>query len=214
MKRLAIIGSNDLGRLIAYHARNDGNYQLMGFFDNRKPIGENIGDYAEVVGAVDDVEKLYSQDLFDELMVGVGYTRFDFRRECFDRFFGRIPFATIVHSSSFVDKSSTLGEGVFILPGCTVDMECTIGNNVLLNTGCKLAHHVTISGHSFLAPAVSVAGYVSIGSQSFIGIGATIIDNIKICEKVVIGAGAVVTKEINEAGLYVGCPAGKANRKQ
>jgi acetyltransferase-like isoleucine patch superfamily enzyme len=40
-----------------------------------------------------------------------------------------------------------------------------------------------------------------------IGAGAVILDKLSICDNVIIGAGSVVTRDINDAGTYVGSPA-------
>ena len=49
-----------------------------------------------------------------------------------------------------------------------------------------------------------------IGNRVNIGTNATIL-SVSICDQVVIGAGAVVTKDITEAGFYVGKPRAAAS---
>ena len=46
----------------------------------------------------------------------------------------------------------------------------------------------------------------TLGNRVSIGTNATILP-VTICDEVVIGAGAVVTKDITQAGIYVGNPA-------
>jgi sugar O-acyltransferase (sialic acid O-acetyltransferase NeuD family) len=206
-KRLAIIGSNDLAKLIAYHAKADADMEIVGFFDNRKEKGFSIPGFGAVIGTIEDVEELYSKNKFDVLMIGVGYNQFQFRKEAFDRFEGKIPFANIFHSSSYIDKSCLLGEGNFILPGTVLDAGVIIQNNVLLNTGCIIAHDSRIQSHSFIAPGVRLAGRVDIGMSCLLGIGTTVIDSIQICANTQTGGGAVVVKNIAIPGLYIGVPA-------
>ncbi|MBT9099539.1 acetyltransferase [Methylovulum psychrotolerans] len=206
MKRLAIIGSNDVAQLIAHHAINDEKYKIAGFFDNKKEKGTSIGYFGKVVGTVEEVEPLFQEGFFDELIIGVGYTQFGFKKDAFNRFNAKIPMANMIHSSAYIDKSCKIGSGVVILPGCILDMGVELESNVLLNTSVSISHDSKVKAHSFIAPRVNIAGYVTVGALCFIGIGTTIIDNVKICDQVVIGAASLVLKNIEEPGTYYGHP--------
>src|SRR6478609_9221804 len=119
MKRLAIIGSGDLGQLIAYHAKDSG-YLVAGFFDDFKGKGSLMGEFT-ILGTSEDIENSFSVNEFDVLMIGIGYKHFLQRKFYFEKFRNRIPFATIIHSSCFVSSSCIIKEGTIILPGCTLD---------------------------------------------------------------------------------------------
>lgn len=206
MKKLAIIGSGDLGFQIAYHAKFDGNFEIAGFFDDFETPG-NIKHGHSILGKTDDIEEAFKKGKFDCLLVAIGYKHLQFRHRIFERFYRKIPFANLIHSSSYVDPSCILGEGVVIYPGCTLDMNCRIGNNVLLNAGCVIAHDSEIGSHCFLSPAVNVAGFVKVEPLVNLGIGTVVIDNINIKSQVRTGAGAVVINNLDTPGLYVGIPA-------
>jgi sugar O-acyltransferase (sialic acid O-acetyltransferase NeuD family) len=206
MKRLAIIGCGDLGKLIAHHALTDRHYEVTGFFDDLKTPGDTVMGLP-VLGNSGDIKAVYSEGRFDCLMVAIGYKHFNERKRMYDTYSGEIPFGRIIHSSCYVDPGCTIGDGVFILPGCVLDHNVKIGDNVLLNTGCCIAHDSEVKDHSFLSPRVCIAGFTKIGSCCNIGINATIIDNIEIPDHVQIGAGAVVVKNIAESGVYIGNPA-------
>jgi sugar O-acyltransferase (sialic acid O-acetyltransferase NeuD family) len=206
LKSLAIIGSNDLGKLIAYHAQKSG-WEISGFIDNFKEKGSIIEKFGKVLGKENEIESLHRSGLFELIIVGVGYTQFEYRQSVFEKLKGKVPFGNVIHSSSFIDDSVQLGEGIFILPGVIVDRNVTLCDNVLLNTGCIIAHDSIIRQHSFIAPGVTIAGKVDIGECNFVGVGSTILDGITTCSKVTIGGGAVVTKDINTPGLYIGIPA-------
>tara|TARA_R110001592_G_scaffold363109_2_gene680457 strand:- start:153297 stop:153935 length:639 start_codon:yes stop_codon:yes gene_type:complete len=204
--RLAIIGSGHLGQLIAGHAESCG-YHVVGFFDDWTKKGKLVNGLP-VYGVTAEIEQCFKEGVFDCLMVGVGYQHFGMRKQFFETFEAlRIPFATMVHKSCYVDKGSEVGEGSILLPGCTIDIGVTIGKNVLLNTSCTIAHDTTIGSHSFLSPRVALAGFIKIGECSMLGINSTVIDNITICAKTKVGGGAVVVKNIVTPGLYVGVPA-------
>ena len=208
MKRLAIIGSSDLGQLMAHHATVDKHYKVVGFYDDYK-IKTDLVDGFKILGKIANIEIDFKNGLFDFLMVAVGYKHINFRKEIFETFLGHIPFATIIHSSCFVDKSAIIKEGCFVLPGCILDRNVILEENVLLNIGCVIAHDSSVGRHSFLSPAVKMAGFSKIGNSCNIGINTTIIDNISLSDNVRTGGGAVIIKNIYGSGLYIGMPAKK-----
>lgn len=197
MKKLAIIGAGLLGKLIFHHASE--NYTLVGFYDDNA-TGENI------IGKTENILTDYENGKFDEIIIGIGYAQMDSRVRVFELFKGKIPFANVIHSSAYVDKSVKLGEGIFILPRCVIDMESELGDNVLCNTGCVIAHHSKIDNHCFLGPSVSIAGLVDIKPACFIGVGSTIKNSITIGQRSIVGAGSVVIKDIEEYTVSVGVP--------
>lgn len=208
MKRLAIIGSSDLGQLIAYHAFTDKHYNVVGFYDDYKTKNDVV-DGIKVLGKISDLLSDHADNKFDCIMVAIGYKHMAARQSVFEQFKGKMPFGSIIHSSAFVDTSATVKEGCFILPGCILDRNVYLHENVLLNTGCVIAHDSSVEKHSFLSPAVKMAGFSKVGSACNIGINTTIIDNISICDNVQTGGGAVIINSITEPGLYIGIPAKK-----
>jgi sugar O-acyltransferase (sialic acid O-acetyltransferase NeuD family) len=206
MKRLAIIGSGDLGSQIAYHAKDSGLYEPVGYFDDFEKQGISKNGLP-ILGSTEDVLEVFKKGVFDQLMIGVGYKHLKVRGSLFQKFKGQIPFASILHRSCFIDKSCIIGEGVFIYPGCKLDMNVVVGDNVLLNIGCVIAHDTVIGENSFLGPAVSVAGFVKIEGSVNLGIGTVVVDNVRIGTGIRTGGGAVVIDTLVEPGLYVGVPA-------
>ncbi|MBG6236602.1 sugar O-acyltransferase (sialic acid O-acetyltransferase NeuD family) [Pedobacter sp. CAN_A7] len=205
MKKIAIIGSGDLGQQIVNHMVQDNQYDVVGFFDDFKNASEKVNAIS-VLGGVEDIQHVFDTGGFDELIIGVGYKHLTFRKELFDRFVGKIPFGRFIHSTCIIDNSSNIGEGVVVYPGCIIDYKVNIEPNVLINVGCCIAHDTTIGKHSFLSPRVAIAGFVTIGNECVIGINATVIDNISITSNTQIGGGGVVIKNILNRGLYVGNP--------
>ena len=121
------------------------------------------------------------------------------------------------------------------LYGCKIDDECFIGPFVEIQKDVKIGKRCRIQSHTFICELVSIGDdcFIShgamfindlfaiggpaggdhhlwkstkIGNQVSIGTNATILP-VSICDKVVVGAGAVVTKDISQAGIYVGNPA-------
>ena len=206
MKRLAIIGSGDLGQQIAYHALNDGHFEPIGFFDDFED--KNTFKHGlRVLGKISDAIESFEKNEFDVIIIALGYHHFHAKEEIFNTLKDVIPFGSIIHSSAYIDKSCKIGKGVFIYPGCVLDMNVEVKDNAVLNVGCIIAHDSIIGKHSFLSPSVKLAGFVKVGQKVSLGIGTIVIDNIKITNNVKTGGGAVVIKNIEESGLYLGIPA-------
>jgi sugar O-acyltransferase (sialic acid O-acetyltransferase NeuD family) len=206
MKRLAIIGSGDLGHLIAYHAKNDSKMEVVGFFDDFQKEKSTVHGIP-ILGKIQNITESFENNLFDCLINGVGYKHMSFRKEIFNQFFNIIPFANIIHSSAIIDPSVKMGSGVFVLPGCVLDQNTELGNNTLLNTSVTIAHDSKIGDHCFLSPRVAIAGKVRINESCIVGINSTIIDHVTVVSNTQIAGGAVIIKDISQPGLYAGVPA-------
>ncbi|MEH1008493.1 acetyltransferase [Winogradskyella sp. ECml5-4] len=205
MKKLAIIGSGDLGQLIAYHARNDKQFEVVGFFDDFTVLNSFVGTI-KVIGRISDIEIKYKEKVFDVIICGIGYKHMAFREKLYVELHNKIEFANLIHSSCYVDVSCDIGKGVFMLPGTFLDYNVTIEDNVVVNLSCAIAHDSKIGAHTFLSPRVVIAGFVSVGKRCNIGVNTTVIDNIKVTNDVQTGGGTVVIKNIDKNGLYVGNP--------
>jgi sugar O-acyltransferase (sialic acid O-acetyltransferase NeuD family) len=204
-KILAIIGAGDLGQQIAHYAINDQHYEKVVFFDDFTTSDQIMGH--KVVGKTSDVEAFYKKNEFNELIIGIGYKHLAVRKALFQQFERNIPFATIVHSTCWIDETATIKPGCVVYPNCSIDAHATIGHNSILNINCSISHHSQVGAHCFLSPRVAIAGFVKMEEQVIIGINATIIDNININKNTQIGGGTVVINDIINSGLYVGNPA-------
>lgn len=203
--KIAIIGAGELGKLAAYHAHADSKFEIAGFYDDFNSAAEFYG--YPILGKVENITKDFEEKAFDKIFIAIGYARMEARAKYYEMFKGKIPFANIIHSSSYIDASCKIGEGVFVLPGCVLDFEAELSDNVLLNTAVTIAHHSKVGENSFIAPAVQIAGLIDIRQNCFIGVGATIKDSITINKNSIIGAGAVVIKDTPENSTSIGVPA-------
>lgn len=208
MRKLAIIGSGDLGKQIAHLARESAHYQIAGFFDDFETPGNQVNGYP-ILGQIESVNQHFDEGTFDELLIGIGYKHMDLRQRIFDRFKNSIPFGKIIHASCIIDHSVSIGAGSILYSGTLVDMRATIGENCLIYNGCIIAHDTQIASNSIISPGVHIAGFCKIGDKVNLGIGTIVSDDVSIAMGTKTGAGAVVVKDINEAGLYVGIPAKK-----
>jgi sugar O-acyltransferase (sialic acid O-acetyltransferase NeuD family) len=203
--KIAIIGAAELGKLIARHSESDQGHTVVGFYDDFNFA--KFHDNYPILGTLETIIEDYKNNVFDAIIIGIGYKRMKDRSSIFTSLKGKIPFVNIIHSSAYIDSTCSLGEGVFILPGVTVDVGVTIGDNVLINAGSIIAHHTSIGDNSFIAPGVHIAGLVTIEESCFIGIGSIIKDSICIKKMSIVGAGSLVLNDTEENSISIGAPA-------
>lgn len=114
---------------------------------------------------------------------------------------------SIISSHAYVSKMASIGAGCFIGNYSHIGPEAVVGICSIINTGAIIEHEVAIGNFTHISPNSAISGRSTIGSSVFVGTGAAIRNCITICSNVIIGAGATVVKDINEPGIYVGCPA-------
>lgn len=111
-----------------------------------------------------------------------------------------------------------IGNNVFVDSYFRSSGSNKIGNNVTLRFGSTIAREVSVEDDVFISPNVMTVysrhtgekvGGTVIGKGTHIGTAAVIGPGVKIAPNSVIGAQAYVSKDITEAGVYVGVPAVK-----
>lgn len=116
-------------------------------------------------------------------------------------------YATLIHSSSVVFRSATIGRGVVLFPHVTVTSHAVIGNHVLVLSNCVVNHDTKVGDFTCVASAVGIAGGVTVGQGCYLGGGASIRDGIRIGAGSMIGMGSVVLKDVEPHTIVVGNPA-------
>jgi acetyltransferase-like isoleucine patch superfamily enzyme len=115
-----------------------------------------------------------------------------------------------IGDDSFVGPFVEIQKGAKIGKRCRVQSHSFICELVTIGDDCFISHGAMFINDSFVTggPAMerSLWRQTKLGNRVSIGTNATILP-VTICDGAVIGAGAVVTKDITEAGFYVGNPA-------
>lgn len=116
-------------------------------------------------------------------------------------------FATLVHSSAQISKSSTIGYGTVVMPCAVVNFDVEIGNHSIINSCAVIEHDCYVEDFVHISPNATLTGNVTVREGSHIGAGTTIIPGMEIGEWSVIGAGATVINNIPANCTAVGVPA-------
>jgi sugar O-acyltransferase (sialic acid O-acetyltransferase NeuD family) len=120
-------------------------------------------------------------------------------------------FGQLIHPTSRVLRTATLGEGVIFCPGAAAGPDTFIGRFVTFNAVCGAGHDAKVGDFSTISSNVDITGNVEIGQDVMIGSGATFVPGVRVGDGAVIGAGAIVYRSV-PAGATVFAPAAKMIR--
>ena len=181
-------------------------FQIEGILDLPNKLGEQVLDY-KIIGNDNDIAKYAKKGFSFLLTVGhIGDEKL--RQKLFDEIKkekGELP--SIISSNAYVSTYSEIETGTIIMHQAIVNANSKIGENCIINNKALVEHDCNIGNNSHISTNAVVNGTCNIGNNCFIGSSSVIKNNTNICDKVIIGAGSVVTKDIIEAGVYVGSPA-------
>ena len=209
-KNLLIIGAGGHGSVVAEAAEAAGNWEQIGFIDDRYPEIECLYKW-QVVGTRKILETC-DKDV-TEILVAIGDngTRLAFIDDLLQKGFR---LATIIHPTAYISPWSTVGAGTVVLEKVVVKTGTKIGMGCILNSGCIIGHDCDIGNGVHIAPGAHIAGQVKIGDLTWFGIGATVIQQILIGTNVTVGAGTVVIRDIPDNVKVVGVPGKIIAQKQ
>lgn len=202
MKKLAIIGTKEFAEQITDFAIETGQFVVVGYYDNIEPKG-NVVNGRLVLGTVADAEDGYKSHVFDEIFIGVGYTRFDLRESFYNELKGKVPFANIIMPSAEISPFAKLGEGNYVGPHTTIAAHTVVENNVFIHGNCLIGHDSHLKSHSYFSGRDFMAGFCVLGERVFVGLSVCIADHMTVTDDVWIGIGSIVAKDITAPGKYM-----------
>ncbi len=74
-----------------------------------------------------------------------------------------------INSSSSPEKSTSMGDGNFLMAFSHIAHDCKLGNNIVICNGTMLAGHVEIQDKAFISADVGVQQFIRIGALTMIG---------------------------------------------
>lgn len=205
---LYIIGAGDVGGYLAYHAKEMGDYNIVGFIDDDKEKhGKKLHGLC-VLGGID-----FLLNIKDKIAVAIAIANPKEKKKIVDRIkqSSLITFPNFIHSLSWIGENVLIGTGCIIYPGVAINYESILHDFVTINMNATVGHNCNLQSYSTISPGVNCGGFTVLGEESFMGIGCCTLQSCSIGEKVIIGAGAVVLKNIPDNVTVVGNPARKMN---
>ncbi|MNQ42776.1 UDP-N-acetylbacillosamine N-acetyltransferase [compost metagenome] len=212
-KKVVIFGTGDIAQLAKYYFDIDSAYEVVGFTVDKdyclSPTFENLP-----VVPFEDVVKYFSSDEF-EMFIALSYAKMNKLREI--KYFKakemNYKIASYVSSHCSYLSQFSPGENAFILEDNTIQPYVKIGDNVTLWSGNHIGHHSVIKNHNFISSHVVISGHCVIEPNCFIGVNATIGHQVTIAKETLVAAGAVITKNTEEASVYLPARSIKFDKK-
>jgi sugar O-acyltransferase (sialic acid O-acetyltransferase NeuD family) len=116
-------------------------------------------------------------------------------------------YATLVHPSSIVPASCSLGEGTVLLAQCVCTVDVRIGAHVGVMPQAVFTHDDVLDDYVIITAGVRLAGTVRVREGAYIGSGAVVRERRTIGRGALVGMGAVVTADVPDGEVWVGNPA-------
>lgn len=204
MKPLILIGGGGHCKSVLEAAESAG-FSILGVLDIPEEVGKEILS-TKVIGTDDDISAYVDKA---EFVITVGFIKNPAVRI---KLYNKIKEAggklsTIVASTAYVSKYTTLGEGTVVLHQAFVNAGAKVGKNVILNTATNIEHDAVIGDHCHISTGAMVNGECKVGERCFIGSQSVLANCITIGDDIIVGAGSCVIKSITEKGIYAGNPA-------
>lgn len=210
MKDLAIFGAGGFGREIAcminkINSLTGPTWNLIGFFDDGKEIGEDISHFGKVLGGIDSVNN-WSSPLNLVLCIGNPQTLYKIKEKIKNPL---INFPNLIDPSFdvFDPETFSIGMGNIIQKGCNATINVKIGNFNILNGSIAIGHDVQIGDFNVIMTYSLISGEVEIGNRNLFGANCFIKQGLKIGNNVTISPLSAILTKPKDYQTYIGNPA-------
>lgn len=149
--KIIIIGAGGHGKVVADAVLKEGKYELAGFADDIKSVGESVYLNHIVLCKPDEVEMLKFASGF---ILAIGNNKI--RGDKFDKLKAKLAPVSIVHPFTSIAADVKLGAGTVVLAGTTVNAGTTIGDNCIINSHSLIDHDCMIGNHVHVGQSVTL----------------------------------------------------------
>lgn len=208
---ILVVGCGGHARFILSLAANSP-YKALGLIDIKDDFNDSdVIMNVPVIGCLSFIHDLYNLGHRNiALAIGDNNLR---KKTFYDLLEAGFNFPNLIHSSSIIDPSATLGIGNVIGPNTVIGSEVIIGDNNIINSGAVIEHQSKLGNNNHASVSSTVCGNVKIGNCVFLGANSVVIDKISVSNETILGAGASLISSVTEPGqTLVGCPAKGVNK--
>lgn len=210
MKDIALFGAGGFGRevacLINMINKVEPTWNLIGFFDDGKPIGEDV-TYGKVLGGIEELNQWKS-----ELAVAIPVATPETLKSIIDKISNPLVYFPnlIAPDVVFLDENHTkMGNGNLITSRCLFSTNVSLGDFNLFNCAVLVGHDTSLGNCNVIMSSVNISGGIEIGDYNFFGVQSVLLQYIKVGNNTRVGANSVVIRNTKDGNLYVGNPAVK-----
>jgi sugar O-acyltransferase (sialic acid O-acetyltransferase NeuD family) len=210
---LIIVGAGGAGKEAAWIAQRSGRWHVVGFFDDGKPVGEEIVPGSKVIGSTADLLAKKG----DRASVHVAIGRNDVRRRIAESLLNAgYSLATVVDPTAVIAETASLGDGAYVAQFAIVGPSVKIGRGAILNVNCNVGHDAVVGDFCQICPGARVTGGATLGPGAFIGSNAVVLPGGSVGDWATLAAGSLAANEIPASATAIGVPAivlGQSNER-
>lgn len=205
MNGLVIVGAGGFARETAQAAADAGEFKVLGHLDDNPALHGTEVDGVPVLGGCDLVHELPDA----RVVICVGNPG-DYAARA--RLVRRLAlpadrYATVVHPTASVSKSSTVGPGSVLLAHCALTAAVQVGAHVAVMPQVVLTHDDVVEDCATLASGVRLGGGARLERGAYVGSGALVREGTVVGAWSLIGMGSTVLGDVPPGEVWVGSPA-------
>ena len=196
-----IYGAGVLGNQVYHLIHGMPEFNISGFIDDTKEIGEPIFPDQKVTENRETLEKKILKEpnftIDYSLVLAIGPDNLAARWKVFRWGLEKgFDFPNLIHPRASVDASASLGKGNIILANATIDYEVEIEDVNYFDIGCLISHNNTIGSNNFITTGSATAGNVKFGNNNFVGMHSTFTDHVVVGNENFFSAKNLVNRNI------------------
>ncbi len=207
--RLVIVGCGGFGRETLDWACHAHGYDQIGMIDDTPDFERFPRLKAYYLGTTRD----FSPRPHDELVIAIGDPTTRALIDAQLRTKGAA-FGSVIHPTSLISPSSTIGKGAILAPHTVVTTDVRIGRHAHLNIAATIGHDATLGDFVTLSSHTDITGGCKLGDGVFFGSGARILPGCSLTANTRVGAGCVVMRSVRETAVLIAPRPTKVPRKQ
>ena len=208
MKNLIIIGAGGCGREVLQWAkdvnRHNQIWNIKGFLDDNKNALCGKKCDIEVISSVDEYV-IQPEDVF---ACAIGNSII--RRLVMEKM--RVKganFVNLIHPTSFVTDSFTLGYGIILYPYSIISDNAVVSDGCIINMHSSVAHDSFVGAYTTVSAYCDITGNCKIGEEVFMGTSVKMAPGTKIGNKAFLCAGSIIMTRVKDGVKVMGNPAKK-----
>lgn len=204
VRRILIVGAGGFGREVLHWARAawpDRAALIAGFLSADASI--LVGRDCPLPVIADPAT--YEPFSGDALLLAIGIP--GARRRVAEALLSRgAEFLTLIHPTSIVAATASIGLGSVICPGAIVSDAARIGSFGLVNYHASLAHDSAIGDFTVLSPYATLAGGAAVAADAFLGLHASVGPGVAVGPRSKIAANSCALTDVPANSLVLGVP--------
>lgn len=175
MQNLIIVGAGGFAKELLGYINHDKSKGLLSNINIKGILVDYIEHYKSLNESIDYLGKIreYEIQKDDIFMLAVGENPgrnilIDYLESKNAKFFNYI------HSSCYVNPTSSIEEGLIMAPFCIINANVKVGRHTLLNSYSAVGHDCEIGNRGILYPYAAINGNCKVGDNLVMGTKATI----------------------------------------